>query len=272
LLSILLGLGLLTHIQHILSLPFFCFHLFWKNELPLPKKIAGLAIILVLASPLFILPLVLGTHSLSAVFIENKFRGDLFGMDFKAIFKGIGMGLGMLLYNFLFALPFFLKGWGRLWKAEKSKVWVLLLVLLPYFGFAFKYSVNDNHVFFLAGYFVLLLPLSLGLAGMRLPKLALASMAVLLPVIMYASATFLATRVPKLKEYDEAKAYKGGVMHLFWPGKAWAKDPLALAMDLYERQDSASIALKQEWNYPAAEEYLHLQGKLDTLPFIYFQF
>lgn len=271
-LSILMGLGLLTHIQHILSLPFFLFYLFGKNELFLARKLGGLLLTLALASPLFLLPILLQTHSLMAVFIESKFQSDLFGMDLGAMLKGIGLGLGMLCYNFLFALPFVLKGWLRLWKTDRQRVWLLLLVLLPYFGFAFKYSVNDNHVFFLAGYFVLLLPLGLGLKGIRLGNWALAALVVIMPMAMYASASILAKQVPRLREYDSAKAYKGGVLHLLWPGKAWAEDPLALAAELYGKEDAASVALKAEWNYPAAEEYLRLQGKLDTLPFIYFEF
>jgi hypothetical protein len=63
-----------------------------------------------------------------------------------------------------------------------------------------------------------------------------------------------------LAEYDTAKAYKGGLAHMLWPGKAGAPDPLALAKDLHRMGVPPT---EVEWNYPIAIEYLTWKGELE---------
>jgi hypothetical protein len=222
LLSLLLGLGLLTHIQHILSIPFFLGYLWGKNELRPAQKILGMLPWMLLMSVLFVLPVFTHTNSWRAVFFESKFQDELLGIDAKGLGKGILLGLGMLVYNFHLALVPMVRGWRRVWRMQRSLFWWLVVLGLPYLGFAVKYSVNDNHVFYLCAYTVLVLPLVYCLEEKRSGKwlrwmfpLSLAA-----PVLIYATVTLLAPTLPPLQQYDEAKAYKGGVVHLLWPGKA----------------------------------------------------
>lgn len=257
-LSLILGIGLLTHIQHILSIPFFLIYIWTAKEFSNGKKLAIMLPWMALMSILFILPQVLKTHSLGAVFVESQFKQDLFGMELKVLLKGIGLGIGMLVYNFGLSLVFVFLGWLKMIKERRNVAYWLLALLLPYAGFAFKYSVNDNHVFFLCAYFVLLLPAVLILERIRLPFkrwFYLGSFA-LIPILMYFTAVNLAPKVGVLAAYDRAKAYKGGVQHLLWPGKSRAKDPLALAKSLKDDNSEEAAQLRAEWNYETAIRYL----------------
>ena len=274
--SLLLGIGLLTHIQHILSIPFFLIYL-WKGDfLSVKRKVLLMLPWMSLMSILFILPMALKTHSLGAVFVESQFKQDVFGLQPMVLLKGIGLGLGMLLYNFILGLVFVAMGWRRMLKESKESAYWLLALLVPYAGFAFKYSVNDNHVFFLCAYFILLLPAVLSLEKVtgNTKRGGILGGLILVPIATYWMMTIFALQVPQLAKYDELKAYKGGVHHLFWPGKASAPDPLQLALEIQHDNSEDAIRLKTEWNYETAIQYLEFKGLTadSTEPFIYFEF
>jgi hypothetical protein len=264
LVSILVGIGTLTHIQHILSLPFLMAYLWWPNPLTVKQKILGMLPWMALMSILFILPTFTQLNDVQSVFFESKFQGALFGVDPKALLLGLALGVAMLLYNFHLGLWVIGAGWRRLWLQDRSlSIWLSIL-LLPFMAFAVKYSVNDNHVFYLIPYLVLVLPCGIALeswlakGNRRLNGLA--PVGLLLPILAYGMATLIAPKVPQLLAYDHAKAYKGGVVHLLWPGKAWARDPLALAKRHLETPLEADRVA--EWNYEAALSYLIFKGEV----------
>jgi hypothetical protein len=275
--SALLGIGLLTHIQHVLSIPFFLIYLLGGGRFSLVQKVLGMVPWMVLGSLLFILPLVTGLNTWKAVFFESKFQDELLGMDVWALGKGALLGLGILVYNFHLGLWFVARGWSRFWKLHRGVAWLLISLGLPYLGFAMKYAVNDNHVFYLCFYIVMVLPLVFAFdgtgrdvvadAGGLRPLRWIFPVGFLLPVLIYASATLLlAPRIGALQRYDVEKNYKGGVVHLLWPGKAWARDPLEIAWRhayLCERryQDSP-----HEWNYAAAVAYCKILCAEERLP------
>lgn len=259
--SLLLGLGLLTHIQHILSIPFFLVYLWWGNGLPTSQRLLGMLPWMALMSVLFILPMALGTHSLRAVFFESKFQDELLGLDVAAILKGCLLGAGMLAYNFQLALVPVGMGWRRMWRQDRRLVLWLLLLAAPYLAFAMKYAVNDNHVFYLCSYVLLLLPLTRCLpaeGAARSRALAwMLRLGILLPVATYAVAPMAAMWSPKLRAYDDDKAYKGGLRHLLWPGKASAPDPLDIAYHAAYRCEHRPGMQLEEWNLEAAVAVLH---------------
>lgn len=267
LVSLLLGLALLTHIQNILSIPFFLYYLLWKNELPASKKVLALLLTGGLFFLLFIPPLLGNMNTASAVFFDRKFKGNVMGFDFAALLKGAGKSAVYLIYNFHMFLLFIMHGWYRMWKDRRSLFGLLALLLLPYLGFALKYNVNDNHVFFLISYIVMLLPsvFSFVALAMRLmPYLSwMMPMMLMMSPMLYGMAAMMAKKkVDFVARYDVEKAYKGGATHLLWPGKAWAKDPLALAKVYYLNDPEAFDRGEIEWNYPAAIELLRLRGEL----------
>ena len=152
-----------------------------------------------------------------------------------------------------------------MWKQNRPVFWQIALLFVPYFGFAVKYSVTDNHVFFLISYCAFLIPIVFcvkdlhGWMAKRI-KWVIAVMLVLSPII-YAGTTLTVRQMGIMQSYDTEKAYKGGVTHLLWPGKSWAKDPLALAEELQAKGVSEDSV---EWNYPIALKLLELESQPDT--------
>lgn len=261
--SILVGTGLITHIQHILSLPFLMAYILWRNRLTVKQKLLGMLPWMSLMSLLFILPLFTHSNDLRSVFFESQFQNDVLGIDAMALLKGLAIGIAMFGYCFHVWLWPMAVGWMRLWQQQKTLALWLLLLLGPFLAFAVKYSVNDNHVFYLIPYLILVLP-----SGLALEKLlangkrswnGLPVAALLLPVLIYGCATLLAPQLAPLREYDAAKAYKGGVVHLLWPGKAWAKDPLEIATLEAQRCLHDPAHKIDEWNFKTAVSYLKSQ-------------
>lgn len=254
-------LCLLTHIQHILSIPFFLFYL-WKAAMGNWIKIGiGLGFVALAFAILLAIPAITHNHSLAAVFFDNQFQNDILGLDFKVLLRGFAMAMGFLVYNFHVLLVPGLIGWWKLWKGNRPLFWQLALLFVPYFGFAVKYSVTDNHVFFLLSYFVLLLPLIFAVKdlGNWFVKWWKPTMIVLLllPPLFYAGTLFGVRKMGWMAGYDTEKAYKGGLTHLLWPGKATASDPLVLAAELRAKGVPPDSV---EWNYPIALEYLEWKG------------
>ncbi len=265
LVSLLMGLLMLTHIQHILFLPFFLFYLYRCQKITPLKPLIGFGIFAALTSILFILPLVTHNHELSAVFFDSQFKDDVLGVDFAQLMEGALKATLFLIYNFHIFLVFIFHGWYKMYKDRRELFWQLLLILVPYLGFAVKYSVADNHVFFLISYLVLIPPMVFSLMSLAFKLMPYMSWLVPLMLVMspmlYLGATMIGKDHPKLASYQTEKAYKGGVEHLLWPGKRSAKDPLALAKEIYQanpQSDPATI----EWNYAAAVAYLKLRGEL----------
>jgi hypothetical protein len=268
--SLLLGIALLTHIQHILSLPFFIFYIWGRNGLKVPQKLLAMLPWMALMSILFILPLITHRNPVSAVFFEKQFQDEVLGMDPIVLGKGILMGIGFLIYNFHLGLGFMFDGAFRLWKEKRGLALWLLLLLLPYLAFAFKYSVRDNHVFFLIPYLILSLLAVFSLERLA-PKIGprmkwIFPAMIVLPIVFYASATLIGREWGPLKAYDHDKAYKGGVVHLLWPGQFWAKDPLRIAWNEAHLCQTDPADKIEEWNFKTAVRYLQkeCEGNVGT--------
>ncbi|HHG86484.1 MAG TPA: hypothetical protein ENJ82_17165 [Bacteroidetes bacterium] len=265
--SLFLGIGLLTHIQNILSLPFFLFYIFSKNELKLGQKVLSTLIVAALFFILFIPALFFDLNSISEIFFDRKFRGNVLGFDIMTLLTGMQKGMIYMAYNFHLFLLFIMFGWFRMWKVRRSMFYIFLLITLPYLGFAIKYNVNDNHVFFLIANIILVIPSLFTfefLAMKLLPYMTwmLPMMFMMSPMIYGAATIMTPGKVDLVTRYDQEKAYKGGAVHLLWPGKAWAKDPLKLAEKIYLKDPTAYSRGEIEWNYPAAIEYLKLKGRI----------
>lgn len=266
LVSLLLGIGLLTHIQHLLSVPFFAWYLFSGKHLSLTQRLSGLGITLGLFLILFIPPLVADTNTIAAIFVDNQFSDAVMGFDMKGLLTGMGKGMLYFMYNYHMFMVFALYGWYLLWRDRRETFYVFLLIFLPYLGFAFKYNVNDNHVFFLIPNLLLILPSMLAMSNLSDYLLKymkyMVPMIIMMSPMMYGMATIMGKKMEMVRKYDEMKAYKGGAVHLLWPGKMTAKDPLKLAKEIYHNDPGAWERGAIEWNYPVAVAYLKLRGEL----------
>lgn len=246
------GLALLTHIQHILALPFMLSYLVWGRDWA--RRTLGLAFIA--GSFLFLLMMAyVYKDSLHSIFFDRHFGDEAMGIDLGGWSQGIGIGLLLLVYNLHLLLPLVAVGAWGFWKAHRGLMLRLLLLFLPFAGFASKFGVVDAYVFYIIPYMVLCLMAVKGinLLSERRRRLSMIAAAVAGPLI-YLTAWQVAGKVdhPKLKAYDERAAYKGGAAHLFWPGKrgVGAQDPLVLAAQWKEGDPLP------EWNLIEAQRFL----------------
>lgn len=265
LVALVMGLCVLTHIQHILALPFFIYYLYRARALGALKLSVAIAIFAGLASILFIVPLATGNHSLAAVFFDSQFQDKVLNLDMAILLSGMGEGMLFLMYNFHIFLIFIFHGWYVMWRDRRELFWQTLLLLIPYLAFAIKYSVSDNHVFFLVPYLILIPPMVFSLMNLAfklMPYMSLmVPMMMIMSPMMYMGATMMAKDHPRLAEYGIEKAYKGGVKHLLWPGKRDSKDPLAAAKAIFQANPQTDPATL-EWNYETAVNYLRFKGEL----------
>lgn len=230
--SLLYGLSLLAHIQNLLLLPLFVYY-YWRGR----KR--GIALwspllALLLFAILFIPPSLCGTNSYAAIFFDRQFQGEVLQFEFMTILKGFARSLAYLAYNFhVLLLPIGLGLW--LWLRERS-FWVMALLgaSLLFWGFAMRYNVNDNYVFFLLPYAVLAIAGGLGWQHLAKARkweawgFALSS----LSILVYFLAIQLAGQVPEANRWAESKAYKGGLSYYLFPGRASAPDPVSLARQI----------------------------------------
>ncbi|MEL7530609.1 MAG: DUF2723 domain-containing protein [Bacteroidota bacterium] len=230
--SLLYGLSLLAHIQNLLLLPLWLYY-YWRGRTRHVSMVSAVLAIL-LFGVLFISASLRGTNTYAAIFFDRQFQGEVMQFEMLTILKGFARSLGYLAYNFhVFLVPI---AWGLwLWLRER-KAWILALIgaSLLFWGFAMRYNVNDNYVFFLMPYGVLAIAGGLGYQKIAQGRkweqwgFALSS----LSILVYLLALFAATQVPELNRWAEPKAYKGGLKYYLYPGRASAPDPVKLAQQI----------------------------------------
>ena len=133
------------------------------------------------------------------------------------------------------------------------------LFLVPYLGFAVKYNVTDNHVFFLIPYLIMVIFMAEGLKSMfsRWGKrsLIIAVCCTVMSFPMYLLASKLAVRIPQLAQLDKQKAYKGGIAYFLNPvHRIYAEDPLKIAKESIVEGKRPVHA--DEWHYDVAVAYV----------------
>lgn len=252
-----LAIGLLTHIQHILSIPFFLWYVLFAPVKP-GKRILALSLpvlsFLLLLVPVWILHL----HSVSAIFFDNHFRSNVMEVQFMDLVKSGVSSIGFFCYNFHVFAVFILIGIYQLFKTERKSFWAWLIILGPYLAFALKYNVSDAHIFFLPTYLLLGIASSWGWHAIweekKRPRWIAMTALLVFPILLYSTAFFVGNRVPQLEDLKAKKAYKGGIAYFIFPGKRQAKDPLALAQEM--RETGTLPAHASEWNVPNAVAYL----------------
>ena len=212
------------------------------------------------SSVLVVLPLVTGSNSLSSILFDNSFQDEVLGFQLSVLLKGFAKAIGYLLFNFgVFAVVLVLAPFKNVLAKEVRMG--LLIVAIPVFGFAARYNVSDNYVFFLPCYLALAV-----MAGPYLQmlwkeqlryKIIALGLVAMVP-IGYAVLPQIALKTTKGKELHQQKWYKGGVYFFLWPGMN--KNPGA--KDLIRSIDAGLIDPKEnleiEQNAQNARDYLQL--------------
>ena len=251
-----LGMALWAHIQHLLLLPLFMYYLLSRKDAVGFRKILPISAFLIFLAVLLIIPLFTQLHPISAVFFDNRSQGAVLGVEWSSLGNGILRSIAYLLYNFHVFIPLILHGIWLCWKKNHQLFYLLLLgVVLPYWGFAMRFNVSDNYVFFLAPYVGLIVfcGISLKYWMNQLTMGKYISVLWLIPLIIspifYVSSLHIARKFPQARSFAETKIYKGGLAYYLWPGRSDAPDPLQLAKQIqakeienipdFERQDHA---------------------------------
>ena len=256
---IIAALGMLTHIQHVLSIPALVIYIWSNKESVVWKKVAASFLFLLISSFLLVPPLIFNKHTVSAIFFEQQFKGNVIGFSLIGLGKGILKSIGYWLYNFhLWTIPMII-GYVKLYKHNRRRWSILNIFLLPYLGFAVKYNVTDNHVFFLVPYLLMIFFVVEGfkfLIERWRPQLwPIKLLVAMIPFALYLSVVPLAKKVPQLAELDKKKEYKGGLAYFLSPFHRFhAEDPLAITKESIKSGKKPEHA--EEWRYDVAVEYL----------------
>lgn len=265
--SILLGLCLLAHIQNILLFPFFLLYLFFSCRKNYKKMALAVAITLGISSILILIPLIWETNTLLSVLFHNEhFKEKSLSLDKYIVLNGIVKSIGYFFYNFLMASFFILHGLYVLYKKDKKLSILFALVYLPFWAFACRYDVPDNYVFFLTPYIVLAIISGYSFDHWMKRRsysfLWIPAMAIGIP-LTYFLVWQLSLKIPQLNSLDHAKAYKGGLKYLLWPGmKNNGGDLLKQSKEIYLSGDKPASFHEFEWNYDTAIKYLKQKGEL----------
>lgn len=257
------GLAHLVHIQHILSWPFFLFYVWTgKKETIFDYLQSFIPVFGILT--LLLVQRFYPTNTISAIFFDSQFQSDIVGIDIVGWAKGLGMAFGFLAYNFHIWLLLLAVGIIHLWKhRDRGMFWPLAILSAPYFAFGSKFNVPDAHVFFLLAWLPFVVVMAFGMEAWKKMVNRMAFAVLLFGLcgssVAYGLTAAVAKRLPMFAEYHEAKAYKGGVLHMFWPGKLHANDPLALTKQWAAVPNSTDSL--PEWNYCGAIRVLQLKGE-----------
>lgn len=230
--SLLYGLSLLAHIQNLLLLPLWLYYYVRGRRRGVALVSPIMAVLLF--GILFIPPTLRGTNTYAAIFFDRQFQGEVMQFEIMTVLKGFARSLGYMLYNFhLFLVPVGIGLWQWL---QSRQAWTMALIgsALLFWGFAMRYNVNDNYVFFLMPYAVLAIAGGLGYQELAQGRkwepwgFLLAS----LSLLVYLLTVLVAMQVPQLERWAESKAYKGGLKYYLYPGRASAPDPVKLAQQI----------------------------------------
>ncbi|MHB9028655.1 MAG: protein O-mannosyl-transferase family, partial [Candidatus Latescibacterota bacterium] len=238
--GITLGLALLVHIQTVLLFPAYAY---WCVSRPGAPRTGALratgwiiAAFLLLVIPAAILP----ELSMASVFVDFRFAGQVFALDPRILVTGFIKSVVYLVYNFHLFLPVMALGIIHLFRQRRRLFIFYTLIFVPVWGFAFRYPISDNYVFFLPAYLMLALAGASGFALLsdryrlrkQLTPAILVTAAFLSPGV-YRSAVYSAESFPSFREAFAPVRYKGGAAYYLWPGLRHTPDPLILVRRQY---------------------------------------
>lgn len=272
LIGIVIGLALFVHIQTILLLPAFAFWRFSRGRTQLSETLRSTCWI-VAAFLLLIIPAAVRPElTVKSVFFDFHFAKQVFALDLRTLITGFVKSMVYLIYNFHLFLPLIVLGAKSMYRQHHSLFIMYAWVIIPVWGFAFRYPISDNYVFFIPAYLVFALAGASGFSVLldlcRSRKLLLyiviASAVVLSPGVYWAVAHSVHI-IPSARTMFLPVRYKGGAAYYLWPGMRQTPDPLILVRRQYPGGERPSDVDNTDWEhiYPLAVNYL---GKIRELP------
>lgn len=237
--TILYAISYWVHIQNILLLPLFVAY-WYTSELNILQKISVAFVWLLLVSGLVLMPLIMQHHEISRVFFSSSFfMGKVLGLSPVIVLKGVIRGVAYLFYNFWFALPLMVYGAWWQWKKQRYLFYWVAYFVLAHYCFATRYDVSDNYVFFLPSYSMMTLWMAYGwqqflsyFTSKIVYPLSVFAVMLFFPLFYY--GTWYIIYTSKIAhQFEEKKAYKGGLYYYLFPGMRNNVDIEQLFLDIY---------------------------------------
>ncbi|SDE00419.1 protein O-mannosyl-transferase family [Riemerella columbipharyngis] len=207
-LSFILGLCFLIHIQSILLIPSYLLLAYKSMKIDYKQTIIGTCLFLVVSSILLI-PVALGKHDFMAILNDDNPNYSFLKINIIESCKALLRNIGFLVYNFTIFLYFILIGFRKI----QYKKYVLA-ILIPYFVFIIKHDVSDSYVFQLVPYVFLLVAMGKGVEC-KFNRLPIAI--VLILPLFYFSTYKIIGYTQFGKKINNEKGFKGGVRYLMFP-------------------------------------------------------
>ncbi|MFY0672358.1 MAG: DUF2723 domain-containing protein [Bacteroidia bacterium] len=260
--AFLLGVAMMIHVQQLLYFPFLAYWGYLAFSFKAKYWARYLLSFLVPTSILFVLPIVFETNTIQSVLFDNSFKDEVLDLSAQTILSGTLKSFALLFFNFgPLAILLIIAAFKP--AVEKSLHWGLFILGFVVYGFAARYNVSDNHVFFLPAYFVLLIMFGLlvnNFVAKKKSRLLLSyGLAFAVPVF-YAMAPSIVSKTSFGDEMNTTKFYKGGAKFFFYPGMRSNNGGLYLGKALNEGTVQQDFNLEIEQNAHKALKYFEFSN------------
>ena len=264
--SFFFGLALLLHIQYVLLMPAYLWYL-WRSHSN-HKRILALLVLTASTSLLWLLPLLLHTHPLKALFFDNLYSVSWLVSTPASVVKQAGAGLFYLLYNYHFYVPVIGIGVWQAFKKQREVTLLLLLICAAFWAYCLRCTGPDVYQFYTVPNLIAALLaadgnrylLEANLPVKRLLRFGIGPLLALqafLPLCFYAALPALAAQTKTGKALNDAKAYKGGLQYLMQPSMRRNPGIEVAAKTIYEQKRVPAGFMEFYWNYKPAILYLY---------------
>lgn len=246
--AILLGISLFSHIQNILLIPAFVVAIYFSEEKK--SRLVSAALFLIFFLILIFIP-VLRNEPVSGVFSAST---GISQIDFSAIFNSLLMSFLYLIYNFWHFILFAIFGAVTFYKIRTQIFWFLIVAAIPVYGFSVVFNVSDHYVFFLPFNFIFAVFIGIGiyltLNKKWTKKVAYTS---LMMPLFYFFTLQIASSTQKGQDFQEKKAYKGGLKYYLLP---WMNNNVGILEFTIEKRTATE---QMDWMERGAEEFTEIK-------------
>lgn len=248
--TFILGISLFSHIQNILFYPAFLLLVLRKPTIKI--QIYSLLILSILFVILFSFPF-FGGENLSTVYSSGVVSDKVMNVN---IIKNLATAVGYLIYNFWFFIIFAFAGCIYLFKQNRTLFYFYILCGSPVFIFSTIFGVSDNYVFYIPFNYIIAIFIGIGFTKFFLFKYRkLCAFSSLFIPIFYIASYNVALKIPKAQNFNQLKAYKGGLDYYLLP---WMNNNVGIIEFTIDKKIAPDDT---KWMTDSANEFIKLKSK-----------
>lgn len=258
--GVFLGASLWVHIQNIMLIPayFYLLYLLRSDR----RSIAFSFISFLLLFSIMFFANYLQDLEAKYVFTSKKGRWvqSTFDQSLTDLLKDVVKATAFLIYNFNVFILFSVSGVIYLYKYFKTEALFLFIAAAFTLGFATFYAVSDNYVYFIPFYLIFIVFIAAGIKKLK-TKLSLRRLRfapVLIP-LFYVCCLWIVSLLPQSRDFQEDKAYKGGLHYYMLP---WLHDNIGcIEFTLDKGIATDNVEALKEWS----NEFIKKRKQYQTL-------